>query len=319
MTLEEALQLLAQSRQIHWSFPTSQGRPVKWDAPEDWVREIVGKKQAIVEATRFLVDYGENDMAMELAANAWRLWILSRDIEQGRQFLAEVLDKSPGKISRARSLALYGAGLLAFRRGRLEESEKRNQEALAVAEQTKDLEGLGLAHLGLSRIAFERRDFERAQSHAVKARELLKGLAPEYGQAPLFLHAQSVRMLRDYEAASSLFEQSLALNRRMEDKGMVIAELTNLGRVERHRGNADIAEQYFNEAEKIAGTSDAYDMAMNLVNKAALAFLRGDPATAQSLLHQSKTPLKESGIELGPDDKYDIDWLTQKIDETSRT
>ena len=80
MTLEEALQLLAQSRQIHWSFPTSQGRPVKWDAPEDWVREIVGKKQAIVEAARFLVDHGEYDMAMELAANAWRLWILSRDI-----------------------------------------------------------------------------------------------------------------------------------------------------------------------------------------------------------------------------------------------
>ena len=319
MTLEEALQLLAQTRQIHWSFPTSQGRPVKWDAPEDWVREIVGKKQAIVEAARFLVDYGEYDMAMELAANAWRLWILSRDIEQGRQFLAEVLDKSPGKISRARPLALYGVGLLAFRRGRLEESEKRNQEALAIAEQTKDLEGLGLAHLGLSRIAFEQRDFERAQSHAVKARELLKGLAPEYGQAPLFLHAQSVRMLRDYEAASSLFEQSLALNRRIEDKGMVMAELTNLGRVEIHRGNSDIAEQYFNEAEKIAGTSDTYDIAMSLINKAALAFLRGDPATAQSLLSQSKTPLKESGIELGPDDKYDIDWLTQKIEENSQT
>ncbi len=176
-----------------------------------------------------------------------------------------------------------------------------------------------MAHLGLSRIAFEQRDFERAQSQAVKARELLNGLAPEYGQAPLFLHAQSVRMLRDYDSASSLFEQSLSLNRAIEDKGMVIAELTNLGRVEIHRGNADIAEQYFNEAEKIAGTSDTYDIAMSLINKAALAFLRGDPATAQSLLHRSKTPLTESGIELGPDDKYDIDWLTQKIEENSRT
>ena len=319
MTMDEAVRLLQVSREMHWSFPTSQGRPVRWDSSEEWVQQIILKKRPFVEAARFFLDNGKEDMATELAANAWRLWILSRDIEEGRQFLAEVLDRSPGKISRARSLALYGAGLLAFRRGRLEESDKRNQEALAVAEQTKDLEGLGLAHLGLSRIAFERRDFERAQSHAVKARELLKGLAPEYGQAPLFLHAQSVRMLRDYEAASSLFEQSLALNRRMEDKGMVIAELTNLGRVEIHRGNADIAEQYFNEAEKIAGTSDAYDMAMNLVNKAALAFLRGDPATAQSLLHWSRAALKESGIELGPDDKYDIDWLTQKIEENSRS
>ncbi len=108
MTMEAALQLLAQFRQMHWSFPTSQGRPARWDAPEDWVRDIVGKKQAIVQAARFLVDLGEYDMATELAANAWRLWILSRDIEQGRQFLAEVLDKNHGKISRARSLALYG-------------------------------------------------------------------------------------------------------------------------------------------------------------------------------------------------------------------
>ncbi len=316
--MNAALQQLEQSRQLRWAFPTSQGRPVRWDATEDWVEQIVEKKQPFVAATRFLLDSGKEDAALELPANSWRLWILSRDIEQGRLFLAEVLDKTPDRISRARSLALYGAGLLAFRRGRLEESRKRNEEALEIAEQVKDPEGQGLANLGLSRVAFEKQDFETARAHATKARQHVKGLAPEYGQAPLFLHAESVRMLRDYEQAAYLFEESLALNRRVEDKGMVIAELTNLGRVEIHRGNVDVAEQHFNEAEKLADSSDKFDEAMNMVNRAAVAFLRGDNTTAANILNRSKIALKESEVQLGPDDKYDMEWLAEKIDETSR-
>ncbi len=319
MTREKALQLLALSCQIEWSFPTSQGPPVRDDG-EDRIQQVLQKKQSFVEAARFLLENGEDDMSAELAANAWRLWLLSgKDIEQGRQFLAQVLDKNVGKISRARSLALYGDGLLAYRRGKLEESDKRNQEALNIAEKVRDKEARGLAHLGLSRISFEEEGYEEARLHAVKARELLSGLTPAFGQAPLFLHASSVRMLGDYDQASSLFKQSVELNRRLDDVGMVTAELYNLGRVEIHRGNVDAADQCFDEAEKLAGPLEGYDLAMSLFNKAAVAFLKGDHSRAQSLLTRSKTTLKESGINPIPDDKFDFDWLTGKLEEANRT
>ena len=54
------------------------------------------------------------------------------------------------------------------------------------------------------------------------------------GQAPLFLHASATRLTGDYDQAAALFEQSLELNRKIGDQGMVAAELQNLGFVEIH-------------------------------------------------------------------------------------
>jgi hypothetical protein len=48
--------------------------------------------------------------------------MVARDLDCGRAFLALVLDKGEKKPSRARSLALYGDALLAFRQGKIEES-----------------------------------------------------------------------------------------------------------------------------------------------------------------------------------------------------
>jgi tetratricopeptide (TPR) repeat protein len=315
--MEEALQLLAQSREIKWSYPTSMGRPVRWDAPEEWVHQMTNRKQSFVDAAIFLADNKEEDKATEMAGNTWRLWVLSGDIPNGRQFLAQILDKTRGKTTHARALALYGDGLLAFRQGKLGESETQSQEALDIAVKIQNDEAGGFAHLGLSRVAFEEGDYQRARSHAVKARDLLSEMAPAFGQAPLFMHAQSMRMLREYDDASMLFNDSVDLNRRIGDKGMVFAELCNLGRVEIHRGNVDIAEECFNEAEQLARSTDQYDQATTLFNRAAIAYLRGNRANAQSLLDKTHAVMKESAIEFGPDDKFDLDWLSEKLAESS--
>jgi ATP/maltotriose-dependent transcriptional regulator MalT len=312
MNLDQATNLLALSRQVRWDFPTSQGPPVK-DMSDKGIQEMIENRESFVDAPIFLADNGETEKAAELAANIWRLWIIIGDSDSGRQFVDRILDKTSKKISRVRALVLYGAGVMAFRQGELEESKKRNQEALVIGEKTRDAEASGLAHLGMSRIAFEEGSFESALTHAVKARELLGGMAPGFGQAPLFMHAQSVRMLRDYDGAAQLFRQSVDLNRHLGDPGMISAELINLSRVEIHRGNAGIAEECYNEAEKIAGSSGPYDESMNLFNKAAVALLRGDRAYARALLAKSKTRLKESGAQPAPDDKFDMDWLTEKL------
>lgn len=313
MTIQDANRLVALSREARWSYPTSQGRPVKWDTREEWVERLVREQGSFTEAARVLIDNGRDDLAVEIAANVWRLWILSRDDAGGRQFLTAILEKT-GKGSRARALALYGDGLFAFRLGEMGESRKRNEAALKIAEQVKDSEAETLSHLGLSRVDFEEGNYQSALFHASKARKLSRGLDLSYGQAPLFMEAQSRRMLGNYHEAASLFRQSVELNRKISDIGMVVAELTNLGFVEVHLGNTDSAERSFSESDKFAPKlTDPYSQAISLLTKGAVAFLKADHAQAQSLLAQTEKALKESGLKPGPDDGFEIDWLQSKL------
>jgi len=278
MTLERALQLLELSRDAHWSFPTSLGRPVRWEGLEEWVEKLEKERNSYIKAVTFLIRTGKEEMALEIASNVWRLWILAKDDDGGRTFLAPVLDRAR-KLTKSRALALYGDSLLAIRLGKRADSKKRGEEALEVARSVGDPEALALANLALSRVAFEDGDYQQSLLRAREARRMAQDLKPEFDQAPLFMEAQSSRMLGDYERAASLFSESIELNRRIVDKGMVSAELNNLGLVEIHRNKADIAERLFDESEKtaVSGINNPYGQGMALLNRAMVVFRSSQP------------------------------------------
>lgn len=85
MTREDAERLLALSREASWTFPSSAGNPLDARSRgEQWVERLLAEQQSVVDAARDFVDAGELDAATELAANIWRLWMASRDIDGGR-------------------------------------------------------------------------------------------------------------------------------------------------------------------------------------------------------------------------------------------
>src|SRR6267378_616802 len=123
MTDEKARKLLALSCEMHWAFPSSQGTPIiKGHAASQQVEQAVDEGESYANAARVLLENGDEDGAAEIASNPWRLWVVARDLDGGRAFLGAALDKGEKKASRARSLALYGDALLAFRQGKIEES-----------------------------------------------------------------------------------------------------------------------------------------------------------------------------------------------------
>jgi tetratricopeptide (TPR) repeat protein len=313
MTREDAERLLALSREASWTFPLSAGNPLDARSRgEQWVEQLLAQQQSVVDAARYFLDAGELDAATELAANTWRLWMVSRDIDGGRRFLATVLDAGNADTSRERALALYGDGLFAFWQGKHEHARERNEAALAAANSSGDDEALALAYLGMSRVAVDDGDHERARTHAEQARKHARDLGPAMGQAPLHLHAQAVRQAGDYDEAAALFEQSLELNRRIGDEGMVAVELHNLGHVEIRRGNVDEAERYFAECVE-QDPSDPYGAALTQFNKAAVAYLRGDSDRAKALFHGAEALLDEGGIQLATDDRAEVDWLSSRL------
>ncbi len=318
MTVEEAERLLALSRLAEWAFPTSFSSSILvLPGADEWVELLASRRDGFARAARFFVDEGREDAAAELAANVWRLWLLGRDLDGGRAFLSIVLDGGAARPSRASALALYADALLAIKQGDLEASRRRSQAALDVATEVDDLEGKVLGLLGLSRVAFEEGRFDRARSYAAEAFELAGALDPAMRQAPLHMLAQAERQSGQDDRAAALFEESLALNRRIGDPGMVAVELHNLGHVEIHRGNVDAAERHFAEAAERGDADDPFDRAIGDLNAAALAFARGDRERAATLHHAAGSALQALGEELPTDDRLEFDRLARLLADGS--
>jgi tetratricopeptide (TPR) repeat protein len=268
-------------------------------------------RDAIAEAVRASVASGDHEAAAELAANNWRLWMAAGDVAGGRQVMAVALS-SVGKPSRARALALYGDGVLAFRAGEQADSKARNEEALEVSRAVGDSEAEALALVGLSRVALRDGDYERVRSLAAEARALTQGLAPDAGAVALHLEAAGTRLSGALDEAVDLYTESLELNRTLDDARMAGIEHHNLGHVELHRGNAAVAERHFAKAAA-ARTDSPYDSAMTSLNNAALAFAAGERDRAAKLLARVESTLAEAGISLDPDDQFEVDWLRERL------
>ncbi len=290
-------------------------REAKLEGPDaaSWVERLSPQREKLVEATRFLAENGDEEAAVELAANVWRLWLMVGDIAGGRQLLRTALDADEGRPSRARALALYADGLLAFRTGAQAESQVRSQAALDAARAVGDREAEALALVGLSRVAFRAGDYARVRSLASEARELTRDLDLAAGVAPLHLLAAGTRLAGDYDEAIALYTESLELNRRLGYSRRVGVELHNIGHVELHRGNIDAAERCFAECAEIRNPNDLYETAMTHLNQAALAFARGDRERTAELLRRIQSTLDGAGIVLDPDDAFEVKWLHDQL------
>jgi hypothetical protein len=276
-----------------------------------WVARLAPERERLVEAARFLAGHGQEQAAAELAAGVWRLWLASSEVAGGRELCAAALDAGAGEPSRARALALYGDGVLAFRQGAQAESQARNQQALAVARAVGDREALAL--VGLSRVALRDGDYPRVRRLAAQARGCTVGLDAAAAVAPLHLLAAGTRLAGDLDEAAELYAESLELNRRLGDQRMVGVELHNLGHLELHRGNLAVAERWFAEAAGLRDPADPYDAAMGELNQAALAVVRGNRQRAAGLLGRAQAMLDSAGIVLDPDDAFEVGWLRDRL------
>ena len=267
------------------------------------------RDEAAETVARLAAD-GEYEAACELAAENWRLWLTAGDVEGGRRLLATAL--AAGGPSRARALALYGDGVLAFRAADQVASKARNDEALEVARAVGDKEAESLALVGLARVALRDGDYERVCALAAEARELARSVGPPAEAMPLHLLAAGTRLAGELDRAATLYGESLELNRVLGDDRVVAMEHHNLGHVELHRGNVDAARHHFADARAARG-DDPYDTAMTHLNGAALAFAAGNQVEAADLLAQAESTLAGAGIALDPDDRYEVDWLRERL------
>lgn len=266
---------------------------------------------ARIEAeVRAAAERGDGEAACRLAADNWREWFMSGDVEGGRRMLATALG-ADGPPSQARATALYADGLFAFRAGDQAGSKARNDAALETAQTIGDKEAECLALVGLSRVALRDGDYGRVCTLAAEARTLAP--TPDAEVMPLHLLAAGTRLTGALDTAADLYAESIEFNRRRGDTFRADMECHNLGHVEIRRGNIDAAKRNFAACRAVRNSENPYDRAMTDLNDAALALVGDDRDNARELLSRAEQTLQEAGIVLDPDDQSEVDWLRGQL------
>jgi tetratricopeptide (TPR) repeat protein len=196
---------------------------------------------------------------------------------------------------------LYRQGLEAFRRGDDQRSRELNERSLASARAESDPAASVNALVGLARLALRAVDLERVHALAAEARKL----APDEASLvlPLHLDAEATRLGGDLAAARALYEESIALNRRLGETKMVEFEQGNLAWVEINEGNLDRAEELIRGSLAGALGESAYGRAFGAIALARCSAERGDRVRARELLGEADRELEGEGLVLDPADR----------------
>jgi predicted ATPase len=222
-----------------------------------WLERVEEEQDNIRAALRLLIDQGDAEPRLRLASAMWRLWMLQSRLREASSWLEEVLARD-GPTPLLRAKVLYGAGVLAYRRGEYAQARTLHEEGLTLFRACGDRWGIARSLNLLANVALD------ADGDDVQAR--------------------------------ALYQESLGVAREIGDRWLVGVCLSNLGIVAFYRRDYEEARTFYEEGlalRRQTGGSEA--IAESLINLARLALDQGDAHRAISLLQESLRLLRDLG------------------------
>ena len=226
-----------------------------------WLDRLEAEHDNLRGALSWALERGGPELGLHLAEAFWWFWEARGYFDEGRRWLEQALAKG-SRASSARAKALDGVGRLALELGDVD-------RAVAAAE-----EGLKL-----------RAQLELEASVAASLLRLLGITAGIRG---------------DYERATELARESLALGRETEDNLTVVWSLIHLGKVSSDQGDHERATQFYEEGLALCRESGYTTPLPNFLSALACEFLlQGDQERATTLNAEATALVRKQGANLG--------------------
>ena len=271
----------------------------------EWLDRLEREHDGLRKAFSWFLSQGRSAEALQLAGDLWVFQEIRGYAEESRAWLAKALaapGAEAGTVARAR--ALYGAGILAFRKLDEDEARRDFMECLGIAR------GLGNAFLvvkattGLARIALRRNDTREVRRLAEDALAVARERGEKADAAtPLHMLAAAARVDGDFRRSRAFYRENLALNRELGRTHWVSVELGNLGALEVLDGNIAEAIPLLRESLEMAHDGgDKYLAPYELIWLGRVALAKGDPARAARLLAAAKAQFDATGLAMDPDE-----------------
>jgi hypothetical protein len=215
------------------------------------------------------------------------------------------MDKS--EDARSAAERLDDAGYEAFHRGDVVLAERLHTEGLALARESGDAAAIVTALAGLMRVALRSQDWSRLAGLCSEGSAIARACGDDtLLRMPLHMSAEGARMRGELSDARRLYRDSIGLNQRLGNDGMVGVECGNLAWVEIDAGDLEEARRLIEVCERATEADDAYGLAFVKLTRARLALASGDPSGAQ-LLDLAIETLENAGLVWDPAEQRSFD------------
>src|SRR5829696_6599609 len=254
-----------------------EAEPMLWGADDAaWLHRLEQEHDNMRAALSWAIEREEAELALRLGGALRWFWYMEGYYGEGRRWLEAALDKDWGVAAAdARARALEGVGWLAAGQGDLDRAEAAAKEGLKLSTE---------ARLGDVVAA----DLQNVLGEAVARRR------------------------GDYEWATELLTESLALHRKAGDIRGVAWSLGNLANVSSDRGNYEQAKRLYEEglalSRELAG---AELLGAHLISLGYEYLLEGEPERATALNEEAAELYRKRGLRDGLQHALDnLGWAT---------
>lgn len=215
----------------------------------------------------------------------------------------EAFERAAGGAAQTRDLNLAGVaasglGLLAWRRGRLDDAEAAfhlAREHFEAADRRANLAS-ALGNLGI--LADNRGELDRAREHYETALTLYRGEGERAGESASYANLAVIERKRgNLEAAAELQQRAIDLQRQIGLRDMLVFSLTHMGEIERERGRWRQATGLLEEALELArATGHRVGEGDALAVRGALAVDLGNPGAGSADLRAAREIYAALGV-----------------------
>ena len=251
-----------------------------------WLERLEKENGNLRAAMGWALSEGDPEIAARISWAIFQFWWQRGPHVEGRRWVEAVLLRSDLSLD-GRAKALVAAGAFALSHSDYERSQGYFEEGLELAQRVGDQLLAGWARVGLGLVAMGNTDHEATMSHLEQALRSFREVDQDYyGVAHVTTYLGIAALTRgDLGRATQMFEEGLAMARRLGERLGTYITLYNLAQVALSRGDHDGAVSLFEEGIALSEeVGDRANLAYCLEGLATVAGVRGEVERSARLI-----------------------------------
>jgi predicted ATPase/DNA-binding winged helix-turn-helix (wHTH) protein len=256
----------------------------------DWLAHYGVEHDNFRAAAEWLTETEDAEWGLRLGGALFRYWEMREYLAEGRARLDKLLKIAGAQApTKARSRALFAAGVLAVEQGDYAAAEALIRESLEISRQLGNAQGAAVCLNALAVSARDRGDIQNARSLFEESLTVWREVGdPKAVASAVSNLANIVKLQGDNTRARSLYAECLSIFSGLGDRAGVAWSMNYQGDVARDQGDPAAAHALYEESLEIfRELGDRWGIAGTLADLGNLASDQGNYSMAQDLYRQS--------------------------------
>jgi predicted ATPase len=256
----------------------------------EWIGRFALEHDNFRAGLEWLTENGDAEWGLRLGTALFRFWEIREYLAEGRDRLGRLLKLAgAAALTKARTRALFAAGVLAGEQGDYASAETLISESQNIARQLGDNTGVAVSLNALAVFARDRGSIAKARALFEETLALWRELGDLKAVARALSNlANVVKLQGDYDRARSLYAECLSIFRGLGDRTGTAWSLNYQGDVARDQGDSAAARALYEQGLAIfRELGDRWGIAGTLADLGSLAREQGNYPSAHSLYRES--------------------------------